>query len=311
MLNIVSIKATTIPDAWHQLIMSIMDNGKVFKIDEGSYSGDYRLEFDFVIIQILHPEIRPFEPELPDDMKNAGIPNPVAPGYIEGGEGFEGDPYVLYLMSSEKKSEEDYTYGQRLNRANPVDPDKYEHYIKRCNFDQVQYVIDKYKTGKIRNNQLCMSIAQPGDMLLKDPPCLQLIDTRIQDGKLHFTTYFRSWDLWGGLPANFGGIQCLKEHMAEQIGVDPGETIGVSKGLHIYSYVWELAELRRRKTGYVSKFLQEIQSNNPTCGCCGAKMLRFGWYEIDPLYKYWYCLECDKANRLPFLRAQYNGIWMD
>ncbi|MEN6445530.1 MAG: thymidylate synthase [Candidatus Cloacimonas sp.] len=305
MLNVVSIKATTIPDAWHQLIMSIMDNGRVFKIDEGSYAGDYRLEFDFVIIQILHPEIRPFEPELPDDMKNSGIPNPVALGYIEGGEGFEGDPYVLYLMSSEKKPEEDYTYGQRLNDT------RIERDAFLTTFNQVQHVIDKYKTGKIRNNQLCMSVAQPGDMLLKDPPCLQLIDTRIQDGKLHFTTYFRSWDLWGGLPANFGGLQCLKEYMASEIGVEPGETIGISKGLHIYKYVWELAELRRRKTGYVSKFLQEIQADNPICECCGTKMLRFGWYEIDPLYKYWYCLECDKENRFPFLRAQYNGIWVD
>lgn len=247
MLNCVSIKATTIPDAWHQLIMSILDNGRAFQIDEGSFAGDYRLEFDFVTVQITHPEVRPFEPELPVDMKSAGIPDPVAPGYIDG--------YVPYLMTAHKEPGEDYTYGERLNFASiqrPGDSPEAEF------FNQVDHVIEKYKTNKTRNNQLCMSVARPGDMLLDDPPCLQLVDTRVQDGKLHFTVYFRSWDLWGGFPANLAGLQILKECMAGEIGIEPGETIGVSKGLHIYRYVWELAELRRRKTGYVASFLRDV-----------------------------------------------------
>ena len=250
MLNCVSIKATTISDAWHQLIMSILDNGRAFKIDEGSFEGDYRLEFDFVTVQVTHPEVRPFEPELPVDMKSAGIPDPVAPGYIDG--------YVPYLMTAHKEPGEDYTYGQRLNGAfvgvYPFDRDPSEHF-----FNQVDHVIEKYKTGKTRNNQLCMSVAMPGDMLLNDPPCLQLVDTRVQDGKLHFVAYFRSWDLWGGFPANLAGLQVLTECMAGEIGIEPGETIGVSKGLHLYRYVWELAELRRRKTGYVASFLQNLR----------------------------------------------------
>jgi len=251
MLNPVFIRASSIPDAWHQLVMSILENGRPFKIDEGSYAGGYRLEFDFITVQIVHPEARPFEPSLPVDMKNAGIPDPVAPGYILGDDpAFAGEPYILYLMTADKKPEEDYTYGQRLTGAR-LDADRF--------FDQVQYVVDKYRTGKIRNNQLCMSVARPGDMLLKDPPCLQLIDTRIQDGKLHFMPYFRSWDLWGGFPANLGGLQILKEHMAEAIGVDPGETIATSKGLHIYRYVWEFAEMRRRKDGFVARFLHEVE----------------------------------------------------
>jgi len=34
----------------------------------------------------------------------------------------------------------------------------------------------------------------------------------------------------------------------EPIGVDPGETIASSKGLHIYDYVFELGEILRGKT---------------------------------------------------------------
>jgi thymidylate synthase len=164
--------------------MSILDNGRAFKIDEGSFAGDYRLEFDFVTVQITYPEVRPFEPELPVDMKSAGITDPVAPGYI--------DEWVPYLMTAHKKPGEDYTYAERLNLAS----------IRRSKdspeagcFNQVDYVIEKYKTNKTRNNQLCMSVAAPGDMLLNDPPCLQLVDTRVQNSRLHFTVYFRSWDL--------------------------------------------------------------------------------------------------------------------
>ena len=60
----------------------------------------------------------------------------------------------------------------------------------------------------------------------------------------HFFVYFRSWDLWGGLPANLAGIQNLKEYMAEAIGVKDGEMVVESKGLHLYGYAEELANLR-------------------------------------------------------------------
>ena len=85
-------------------------------------------------------------------------------------------------------------------------------------------------------------------MLLNDPPCLRHIDTRIQDGKLHFFPYFRSWDLWGGFPANLAAIELMKEYIASEIGVGNGEIIAASKGLHLYNYVWELAEMVRGKT---------------------------------------------------------------
>ncbi|MDP6180542.1 MAG: hypothetical protein QGG48_11680 [Desulfatiglandales bacterium] len=34
----------------------------------------------------------------------------------------------------------------------------------------------------------------------------------------------------------------LKEYIAEEIGVDDGEIIVSSKGLHLYDYTWELAK---------------------------------------------------------------------
>ena len=115
------------------------------------------------------------------------------------------------------------------------------------NVNQVEEVIKIYKTKGSGTNQAVMEIGMPSDIQLNDPPCLRLIDTRVRYGKLHFILYFRSWDLWGGFPSNLGGLQLVKQYMAEEIGVEDGEIIAVSKGLHLYDYAWDLAKLRTNK----------------------------------------------------------------
>ncbi|HVP23322.1 MAG TPA: thymidylate synthase, partial [Conexivisphaerales archaeon] len=64
---------------------------------------------------------------------------------------------------------------------------------------------------------------------------------------------FRSWDAWNGYPANLGGMQLLKEYMAAEIGVEDGEMIVASKGLHIYDYAFDLARLRTYRTSECEK----------------------------------------------------------
>jgi len=214
MLNIISIEARDIPDAWYQCVYSIINRGHRYKIDRGSFEGQERLEFDYITVHIKHPYIRPLLPDIPPSL---GIPNPVADGYLE--------EYLPYLMTSEKQPTEDYTYGQYLE-------------------SQIAEVIRMYKEDGHGTNQAYMTVGNPEALYLKDPPCLRGIDTRIRYGKLHFMIYFRSWDLWGGFPANLGAIQMLKEYMAQEIGVKDGEIIAASKGLHLYDYIWELAKLR-------------------------------------------------------------------
>jgi thymidylate synthase len=221
MLNIISIEARDIPDAWYQCVYSIINRGYRYKIDRGSYEGQERLEFDYITVHIKHPGIRPLLPDIPPSL---GIPNPVANGYLE--------EYLPYLMTSEKQPTEDYTYGQYLE-------------------SQIAEVIRMYKEDGHGTNQAYMTVGDPEALYLKDPPCLRGIDTRIRYRKLHFMVYFRSWDLWGGFPANLGAIQMLKEYMAQEIGVEDGEIIAASKGLHLYDYIWELAKLRTMQVSSV------------------------------------------------------------
>ena len=69
----------------------------------------------------------------------------------------------------------------------------------------------------------------------------------VQDGALHFILYFRSWDLWAGFPSNLAAIQLLKEYMSAEIGVEDGELVAMSKGMHLYEYTWDLAKIVLRQ----------------------------------------------------------------
>jgi len=232
-MNIEFIKARDLPDAWFQCVYRVLEVGKEYIIDRGSYEGQKRLEFDHVTVHIKYPGTRPLLPDIPPQL---GIPNPVKEGYLE--------EYLPYLMTADRKSGEDYTYGERLTNYHFHYKEGLDDYM---HVNQIQSVIHMYKNDGHGTNQACMEVAMPSDVDLKDPPCLRLIDTRIRDDKLHFIVYFRSWDLWGGFPANLGAIQLLKEYMAGEIGVGDGEIIASSKGLHLYDYTFELAKLRTYK----------------------------------------------------------------
>jgi thymidylate synthase len=235
------VEARDLPDLWFQAIHDIFEHGRRFVIDCGSYAGQTRLEYDYFTGHVAHPGAQPLIPEIPP---NIDVPAPVEEAYIYGGEGYE-HSYLEYLMTPHKEPGEDYTYGERLCAGAILYDKIYAPYdIYGGEINQIEHVIATYKKYGFRNNQMVLQIAQPGDLLLNDPPCLRSIDTRIQDNKLHFFVYFRSWDLWGGLPANLAGIQNLKEYMAAEIGVEDGEMIVESKGLHLYGYAEELGKIR-------------------------------------------------------------------
>lgn len=238
-LKPVFIDAFDVDDAWFQCLSSILEKGHVYTITKGSYEGQRRLEFDFVVVRIKNPahQIIPIIPE------GLSIPAPTDMEYIQG--------YLSYLLTGQKTETEEYTYGERLVEPKVRIPksdssDKLYHEMP-LGVNQIQEVINMYKTKGHGTNQATMEIGMPSDIKLTDPPCLRIIDTRVRYGKLHFILYFRSWDLWGGFPSNLGGLELVKQYMAEEIGVKDGEIIAVSKGLHLYEYAWELAKARTKK----------------------------------------------------------------
>ncbi|MFH1066215.1 MAG: thymidylate synthase [Nanoarchaeota archaeon] len=242
MLNSVSIDATNISDAWHQAIYAIFKHGSEYAVQKGSFAGeDTRLEFDSVSIRIRNPGERPLVPII--DV--AGIPPPSDMEAV--------DNYISYLLTDIVQENETYTYGERIN--NPklrVIKDEKIGNIMSMECNPLEMVIEEYRKGNFGQNQLTMEIGMPSDLQISDPPCLRLIDTKarfdksVGKYKLHFFLYFRSWDLWGGLPLNLAGLQTMKEHMVNCIDRDDlidGEIHAFSKGLHIYGNALEYARM--------------------------------------------------------------------
>jgi len=213
-VNIEKIMARDLSEAWFLCLRKTLTEGYEYKIDRGSYTGQRRKELDFVVVQIKNPGTRPLIPDVPQ-----GVPPPTSTEYIEN--------YLPYLMTAHKAEGEQYTYGQYLEK-------------------QISEVIRMYKEDGYNTNQAFMAVGDSQSIFLSDPPCLRGIDTRIRDNKLYFVVYFRSWDLWAGFPSNLAAIQLLKEYMSSEIGVDDGEIIAMSKGMHLYEYAWELARTTAR-----------------------------------------------------------------
>jgi thymidylate synthase len=209
-MDLTLIQALNIGDAWFQCLEKALIEGRTYTIQQGSFEGKQRKEIPLVAIIIQNPGVRPLRPDVP-----AGVPAPTTDEVIH--------EYMNYLMTGAKQENEEYTYGEDLA-------------------PQIDEVIKRYKQG-VDTNQMCMNVGSRNSIFLKDPPCLRVVDTRIQEGKLNFVLYFRSWDLWGGLPTNLGGLQLLKEYMAEEIGVKDGSLIAFSKGLHLYEHCWDLAKM--------------------------------------------------------------------
>ena len=210
-MKIETIEARDLSEAWFLCLRKTLTEGYKYKIERGSYTGQHRKELDFVVVQVRNPGTRPLTPDVPP-----GVPPPTTMEYIES--------YLPYLMTAHKAEEEQYTYGQYLEK-------------------QIPAVIRMYKEDGYNTNQAFMAVGDDRSIFLSDPPCLRGIDTRIRGNRLSFAVYFRSWDLWAGFPSNLAAIQLLKEYMSSEIGVADGELIALSKGLHLYEYAWELAKI--------------------------------------------------------------------
>ena len=209
-MQISLIEARDLSEGWFLCLRKTLKDGYEYKIERGSYAGQHRKELDLVVIKISNPGNRPLTPDVP-----AGVPAPTTMEYIEN--------YLPYLMTAHQAEGEQYTYGQYLEK-------------------QIAEVIKMYNQDGFNTNQAYMSVGDERSIFLTDPPCLRGIDTRVRYGKLHFISYFRSWDLWAGFPSNLAAIQLLKEYMASEIGVEDGELIAMSKGMHLYEYCWDLAK---------------------------------------------------------------------
>lgn len=239
-----TILAKTISDAWFQLIYNIFDNSYRQDIQKGSFENEqYRLQYPGAAIYINFPDqdMVPIIPVGMLDDKGNKIVSPTS-------EQFNQDYFVNYIMDPTLAENETYKYASRIHE---------KFYLPRFE-TQLGIVIDMLKKTPM-TNQAVIEIAKPDDIVKcigndgkLDPPCLRLIDFKVlPPNVLTVTVYFRSWDLWAGLPVNLAGIELLKQHVAHECGLANGPMYAYSAGLHIYGYQEKFARIRTMKEAKV------------------------------------------------------------
>lgn len=233
----------TLDAAWYQAIKTpfILDTNqfsttfntplycKKYLVDKGSFEGgQVRYQVRSLTVIVTNPETRPLAPIVPE-----GQTPPTTDDYIE-------QYFAEYIMNPEKAPNEEYSYGEFI----------YPH---------LESII-KMLTDTPATNQAVINIGGAFEYWIAspdtwptiekypqyyiNPPCLRCITWQYEDGKLHISTFWRSWDLFAGMPTNLGGLQLLNEYVASECGYETGTLTAYSSGAHIYDNCKELAEAR-------------------------------------------------------------------
>ncbi|TET26094.1 MAG: thymidylate synthase, partial [Dehalococcoidia bacterium] len=105
-MKISLIEARDLSEAWFLCLRKTLTEGYEYKIERGSYKGQYRKELDLTAVQVKNPATKPLIPSVPQ-----GVPPPTSMEYVES--------YLPYLMTAHKAKEEQYTYGQYLEKQIP------------------------------------------------------------------------------------------------------------------------------------------------------------------------------------------------
>ncbi len=212
------VQAATIDSAWREVMWLCMRKGTDFLVKGGSYQGQIRKQLPYVTIIIDEPYTRPLSPIMPPN-----VPGPTNEEKIKA-------YFVRYIMSREKDPNEEYTYGEFI-------------------MDQLDRIIELLIESEGNTNQATIAIGNTDTTFLPDPPCLRSISFKVVEGRLNMTVYFRSWDLFAGLPENLGGLQLLKEFVFDNILThipgffQDGKIIAFSDGLHIYEQYFEIVDM--------------------------------------------------------------------
>ncbi len=210
------VRGKTIEDTWRDVMWCCVRNGKDYIVKGGSYIGQIRRQLPYVTILIEEPWTRPLAVRTPE---GCGIPAPTDEEKIS-------NYFMEYILGSNKASNEDYTYGM---------------YIAK----QISQAIELLNSTAGNTNQATITVGEPDSIFQGDPPCLRVISFKVVEGKLQMTVYFRSWDLFSGLPENLGGLQLLKEYVLTHLdfAVEDGPIVAFSDGLHVYEQYFQLVNV--------------------------------------------------------------------
>lgn len=253
------IRAKNLDDLYFKTNLTILEFGRVYKIDSGSFKGEYRVELDDAHLVIRNPTERPLAPILP-----YGVPVPTTEKDIE--EYFQKD-----IMNGSLEPNQHYKYSSWIVGI-PESQDIQHLGIPRgTRLNQLEWCLNHFINDGYGTNHCAITIGCAEALQRYDWPaktdsdkgsteCLRQILLKIKDNKLNLGVIFRSWDSMYGMPQNLGGFVRLMEDFTQMLNIkaydlneregkeirpmiEPGVLYATSDGLHIYSHNKDVAKL--------------------------------------------------------------------
>lgn len=123
-----------------------------------------------------------------------------------------------------------YTYGNRLRDFALLDAlSGMGHGV-----DQLDYTIRRLQKSRVTRRAVMCTWAPSQDLFNPEPPCIDIIQFIIREGRLNLTAYIRSNDMLMAWGANCWALAHLLQYAAHECGVAYGWIETVSMSAHIY-----------------------------------------------------------------------------
>ncbi|PDW04989.1 thymidylate synthase [Candidatus Viridilinea mediisalina] len=215
----VLVRAPTIRTAYLQIIWHVLHYGQRSATQQSS---DQREVLDLLTVVSDEPD-DPAQCSYADWMpfSRASLGERQADGRYSG--------YLGQLLHADGSAGLSYTYGARL-RAFGGD------------LDQIAAMAKELEAARASRRAVAVLWAPEEDAISSNPPCLNVIQARIRDERLHLTAYFRSHDIYRAWANNAYGLRALQSELARMVASDVGELAILSHSAHIYAHDWAAAE---------------------------------------------------------------------
>ncbi|MFC1598004.1 thymidylate synthase [Patescibacteria group bacterium] len=128
--------------------------------------------------------------------------------------------YLPQVLTAEPMPTLSYTYGMRLRDHGGI--------------DQINTIIEKLKKEEWSRQAIGVLWNVKTDDESDHPPCLNLVQAVIKYGKLQFTCYIRSNDIYRAWPENALAFRTMQKEIADGVGVSLGSLTMISGSGHIY-----------------------------------------------------------------------------
>ncbi len=151
--------------------------------------------------------------------------------------------YLPQVMQKEKIEGLHYTYGYRMQ----------SHF----DIDQIDEIVEKLKTDKNAREAVVVLFDPRLDHKAEHRPCVVLVQTLFNKGKLNLNVYVRSHDIFGGWHLNAFGLHTLQKRICDETNLPMGVLTIMSASAHIYDFNWEQA------LNTANKNLQSKFNNDP------------------------------------------------